>query len=52
MHALFHIQTCGELLFGQSRARRERRQARMFIHVTKGASYVTHFKGALSFGEA
>src|SRR5437660_5266837 len=31
----------------------ERRQARMFIHVTcfKATSYVTHFKSALSFGE-
>jgi hypothetical protein len=35
MHASFHIQTCGELLFGQSRVRRERRQTRMFVHVTR-----------------
>src|SRR5437667_12584247 len=43
----------GELLFGQSRVSPERRQARMFIHVTcfKATSYVTHFKGVLSFGE-
>ena len=30
----------------------ERRQGRMFIHVTRPISYVTHFERALSFGEA